>query len=60
MAKYGRFDPRNKKQDRHKQQSIYKDVRIRMDEEKGRRKNWDPASWIEKQDEDEEYENDRV
>lgn len=28
MAKFGRFDPRNKKQDRNKQKSLYKDIRI--------------------------------
>lgn len=60
MAKYGRFDPRNKKQDRHKQQSIYKDLRIRMNEEKGRRKNWTSVSWTETAEEDDEYEDDRI
>lgn len=29
MAKYGRFDPRNKKRGKHKSQSIDKDIRIR-------------------------------
>lgn len=29
MAKYGRFDPRNKKRGKHKSQSIDKDFRIR-------------------------------
>lgn len=29
MAKYGRFDPRNKKRNKHKSQSIEKDLRIR-------------------------------
>ena len=29
MAKYGRFDPRNKKQGKHKSQSLEKDLRIR-------------------------------
>ena len=28
MAKFGRFDPRNKKQGRNKQKSLYKDIRI--------------------------------
>lgn len=36
MAKYGRFDPRNKKNGRNKQHSIYKDIRIH-DVEKGRK-----------------------
>lgn len=29
MAKFSRFDPRNKKRGKHKQQSIYKDFRIK-------------------------------
>ena len=29
MAKFGRFDPRNKKRDRHKYQSLNRDVRIK-------------------------------
>ena len=29
MAKYGRFDPRNKKRGKHKSQSIDKDIRIK-------------------------------
>lgn len=28
MAKFGRFDPRNKKQGRNKRKSIHKDIRI--------------------------------
>jgi len=28
MAKFGRFDPRNKKQGRNKQKSLYKDIRM--------------------------------
>lgn len=46
MAKYGRFDPRNKKNNRNKERSIYKDIRIRMVEEKERRKNWSNAAWF--------------
>lgn len=46
MAKYGRFDPRNKKNGRNKQHSIYKDIRIRSIEEKERRKNWVDTMWI--------------
>ena len=29
MAKFGRFDPRNKKRDRHKYQSLNRDHRIK-------------------------------
>ena len=36
MAKYGRYDPRNKKQGRNKQRSIYKDIRMH-DIDKGRK-----------------------
>ena len=63
MAKFGRFDPRNKKHNRHKEQSLYKDLRIRMDEEKGRRKNWTKVSWTETETtegEHDDYEEDRV
>ena len=28
MAKFGRFDPHNKKRDRNKQKSLHKDIRI--------------------------------
>ena len=34
MAKYSRFDPRNKKRGKHKTQSIDKDLRIREVEER--------------------------
>lgn len=40
MAKFGRYDPRNKKSIRDKHQSIHKDIRIRMTTDKGRRKAW--------------------
>lgn len=33
MAKYGRYDPRNKKKDRNKSRSMNKDIRIRDQEE---------------------------
>jgi len=36
MAKFSRFDPRNKKQGRNKQKSLYKDMRMH-DVEKGRK-----------------------
>lgn len=32
MAKYGRYDPRNKKKDRNKRNAQDKDLRIRFDE----------------------------
>ena len=32
MAKYSRFDPRNKKKARNKQRSLEKDIRIRKEE----------------------------
>lgn len=45
MAKFSRHDPRNKKTGRHKEHSQYRDLRIRMEEEKGRRRNWGAYSW---------------
>ena len=38
MAKFSRFDSRNKKRGKHKYQSIHKDIRIR--EEKKSKKNY--------------------
>lgn len=38
MAKFSRFDPRNKNRDRNKQRSLNKDVRIRY-EDQSRNKN---------------------
>lgn len=35
MAKFSRYDPRNKKRDKHKSQSLNKDFRIRDVEESG-------------------------
>lgn len=32
MAKFGRFDPRNKKKDKHKYDSLNRDIRIRYEE----------------------------
>lgn len=59
MAKYSRFDPRNKKNHRNKERSIYKDIRIRMVEEKERRKNWSSTAWVGTDDvSEEEYEDD--
>ncbi len=57
MAKFGRFDPRNKKNGRNKERSIYKDIRIRAVEEKERRKNWSKdLAWVSTI--DNEYEDD--
>ena len=36
MAKFSRFDPRNKKRDKHKNQSQEKDIRIREVDEYSR------------------------
>lgn len=60
MAKYSRFDPRNKKNNRNKERSIYRDIRIRMVEEKERRKNWSKSTaWIGADDvSEDEYEDD--
>lgn len=59
MAKFSRFDPRNKKQGRNKERSLYKDVRIKMIEEKERRKNWTNVAWVATDDDSEEmYEDD--
>ena len=60
MAKFGRFDPRNKKNGRNKERSLYRDIRIRMVEEKERRKNWSKGlAWTGRDDEtEEEYEDD--
>ena len=45
MAKFGRYDPRNKKSGRNKQHSIYKDIRIKMSEDRSKKKNWTEVSW---------------
>ena len=39
MAKYGRFDPRNKKRNKHKTQSLEKDIRIREEKSSKKQKN---------------------
>jgi hypothetical protein len=44
MAKFGRYDPRNKKSGRNKTNSMYKDIRIRMSDEHNQRKNWTKAA----------------
>ena len=51
MAKYGRYDPRNKKKRRNKIRSIDKDLRLRSLEES--RSKWKIRDW---QEEDEEME----
>ena len=38
MAKYTRFDPRNRKYGRHKEQSLKRDIRIRNVDEDNRLK----------------------
>lgn len=38
MAKYTRFDPRNKKKDRNKYNSLQRDIRIRYEEKGGARR----------------------
>lgn len=35
MAKFDRYDPRNKKKDRNKKNSLNKDVRIREEDSRG-------------------------
>ena len=35
MAKFDRYDPRNKKKDRNKKNSLNKDVRIREEDRRG-------------------------
>lgn len=40
MAKYGRFDPRNKKSGRNKYRSLERDIRIHDTVKGGRKKEW--------------------
>ena len=40
MAKYGRFDPRNKKNGRNKYRSLERDIRIHNTEKGSRKKEW--------------------
>ena len=58
MAKFGRFDPRNKKNGRNKERSLYKDIRIRAVEEKERQKNWSKNTIWTGQHDETEYEDD--
>lgn len=45
MAKFSRFDPRNKNRDRNKVRSLNKDIRIRAEEGKLHRQNWKTKDW---------------
>jgi hypothetical protein len=59
MAKFGRYDPRNKKQGRNKERSIYKDIRIKQVEERENRKNWVKGlAWTADSETEEDYEDD--
>lgn len=40
MAKYTRYDPRNKKKDRNKQRSLHKDIRIHEETKNQNRRDW--------------------
>lgn len=44
MAKFSRFDPRNKKKDRNKNRSLYKDIKIH-EERNETRKHWHKVMW---------------
>jgi len=57
MAKYGRYDPRNKKNDRNKNRSLNRDIRIKESEKDVRKKKTVLVSWIE-EDDDQYDEND--
>jgi hypothetical protein len=57
MAKYGRYDPRNKKNDRNKNRSLNRDIRIKESEKDVRKKKTVLVSWIE-EDSDQYDEND--
>jgi hypothetical protein len=46
MAKFGRYDPRNKKKDRNKYHSINKDLRIREKEGKPGRISGYKVEWV--------------
>jgi hypothetical protein len=57
MAKYGRYDPRNKKNDRNKNRSLNRDIRIKESEKDVRKKKTVLVSWVE-EDSDQYDEND--
>ena len=57
MAKYGRYDPRNKKNDRNKNRSLNRDIRIKESEKDVRKKKTVLVSWVE-EDGDQYDEND--
>lgn len=60
MAKFGRYDPRNKKQGRNKERSIYKDIRIKhVVEERENCKNWVKGlAWTADSEIEQDYEDD--
>lgn len=55
MAKFSRFDPRNKKKDRNKKRSLYKDIRIH-EERNEVRKQWHKVVWAHDQEDQERIE----
>jgi hypothetical protein len=57
MAKYGRYDPRNKKNDRNKNRSLNRDIRIKESEKDVRKKKTVLVPWVE-EDSDQYDEND--
>jgi hypothetical protein len=52
MAKYGRYDPRNKKNDRNKNRSLNRDIRIKESEKDIRKKKTVLVSWVSDEDSD--------
>jgi hypothetical protein len=52
MAKYGRFDPRNKKNGRNKSHSLNRDIRIKDSEKDVRKKKPLMVSWTNVEEED--------
>lgn len=52
MAKYGRFDPRNKKNGRNKSHSLNRDIRIKESEKDVRKKKPFLVSWTTLEEED--------
>jgi len=55
MAKYSRFDPRNKKSGRNKQRSIERDLRIHEEEKQRNKYRYAKVDWVYNEDEDEDY-----
>jgi hypothetical protein len=54
MAKFGRFDPHNKKRDQDKQKSLHKDIRIHENDKDRRLKGftYTPDAYLEPVEED--------